>query len=134
MTFIHGKDTVVNVDGVDLSAFMKTTEWTDTSDIHDVTTYGNDRKRKKAGLGDGTVTNTGVYDDGAAGPRTILQAIKDAGDVVPYIWQPEGAGAGKAQSTVGVVISSLQFSDPVDDMIAFTVEFDMDGTLSNVDQ
>jgi hypothetical protein len=127
--FVHGQDTFVSLDGNDLSTYSKTTDFTDTTEVHDVTTYGNSRKRKHGGLGDGTVTIGGVYDNSATGPRAVIKPIKALGLPVPFIFQPEGAGAGKAQSLVDVVVASYKESAPVDDMVTWEAELDMDGDL-----
>ena len=62
MAFIHGKNTVVNLDGNDVSAFIKKTDNKNSADTHDVTTYGPTRESKSwaGGLKDGTVTHEGV--------------------------------------------------------------------------
>jgi hypothetical protein len=134
MTFIHGKDTFISLNGSNLSTYTKSTDFTDTTDTHDVTTYGNSRKRYKAGLGDGTITIGGIHDDGVAGPRAIIKPLKAIGDPVQFIFRPEGTGGGKPQSIVNVVISSYKESDPVDDVITWEAELQMDGTLNEADQ
>jgi|SRR5688500_13418584 len=134
MTFMHGKDTFISIGGVDLSTFTKTTDFTDTDDMHDVTTYGNERKRYHAGLGDGTITIGGVYDNGAAGPRPTLKGFKAAKVPEPFILRPEGTGAGRAQSLVDVLVSSYKESLPVDDMVTWECELQMDGDLDETDQ
>ena len=67
MTFKHGKDTVVKINGIDISAFTNNTTLGDENDLHDTSCYGVERKTYQAGLGDGTFTIGGVYDDGAGG-------------------------------------------------------------------
>jgi hypothetical protein len=134
MAFKHGQDTVVKLNAVDLSAFTNTTSFGDETETHEVTCYGNSRKRYSAGLGDGKVTIGGVYDDGASGPRATIKPLKAAGTAVAFIFQPEGTGAGKAQSTVDVIIKSYNESAPVGDMISWTAELQMDGDLDETDQ
>jgi hypothetical protein len=134
MAFRHGKDTVVKLNAVDLSAFTNSTSFGDETEAHDTTTYGRDRKTYHAGLGDGKITIGGVYDDGAAGPRGTIKPLKAAGTAVTFLFQPEGTGAGKAQSSVSVIIISFNESAPVADMISWTCELQMTGVLNEADQ
>lgn len=134
MAFRHGKDTVVKVNGVDLSEFSNSTAFNDETEANETTTYGRNRKTYMGGLGDGKITLQGVYDDGAAGPRATLKPLKDAGNAVPFILQPEGTGSGKAQSSVSVIITAFNESLPVGDVIAWTCEMQMTGPLDETDQ
>lgn len=132
MSFIHGKATVVKLNAVTLSTFMKKTDFKRNADKHDVTTYGKNSKVWKGGLKDATVSHEGVYDDGAAGPRaTILPLL---GTNVTWIFQPEGAGAGLAQSTGTVLVEAYNESDPVDGMITFTLELQCSDDINDTDQ
>lgn len=135
-TFIHGKNTFVSIDGVNLSTFTKTTTFEDSSTIHDVTTYGPTRKRKSksVGLGDGKITIAGVHNNDAAGPRATLKPLKEAGEEVEFILQLEGTGTNKPQSVVNVVISAYNESSNVDDMVQWTCEMEMSGDLDETDQ
>lgn len=134
MTFIHGKDTVVTINASDISAFTNSTEFNDSTETHETTTYGRSRKTHKAGLGDGTITIAGIHDDGASGPRTVIKALKAAGNAVTFVFRPEGTGSGLAQSSVSVIVSSYQETDPVGGMIEWTSELQMTGPLTETDQ
>lgn len=134
MAFRHGKDTVVKLNGSDLSAFSNSTSFGDETEANETTTYGRSRKTYMAGLGDGKVTLQGVYDDGASGPRAIIKPLKAAGTAVAFIFQPEGTGSGKAQSNVDVIITAFNESAPVGDVIAWTCEMQMTGPLTETDQ
>lgn len=136
MAFTHGKNTFVSLNAVNLSTFTKQTSFEDSTSVHDVTTYGptRTRKSKQAGLGDGKITISGVYDDGATGPRLTIKPLKAAGTAVPFVFQPEGVGTGKSQSVVSVIIASYNESSSVDDMIQWTAELEMTGDLNEADQ
>lgn len=135
MTNFHGKVTVVKLNGVDYSAFANSTDFKDATDTHENTTYGRDRKTYAAGLGDGTVSVGGFYDNTAvSGPRALFKPLKSAGTAVPFVYRPEGTGSGKAQSTVNVIISSFEESSPVGDMVTWTAELQMTGPLDETPQ
>ena len=134
MAFTHGRHTVVKINASDISAYTNTTDFNDGSDTHDVTCYGATRKAYNAGLGDGKVTISGVHDDGATGPRAVLKALKAAGNSVTFIYQPEGTGAGKPQSSVSVLVAAYNESAPVAGMVKWTAELQMTGALNEADQ
>lgn len=134
MAFIHGKDTLITVDSNDLSAFTKSSEISFSTDSHDVTTYGAVGHAYQGGLTDGSFSMEGVYDDGATSPRDILQPIQVAGAVVAIIRQPEGAGTTLAQDSFNGLCTSYEESSPVDDMITWTAEFSISGTVTSTPQ
>lgn len=134
MAFIHGKDTVVTVDGNDLSAFTKSSEYSTSVDSHDVTVYGATGHAYQGGLTDGTWSLEGIYDDGATSPRDVLQPLKVAGATVPCIRQPEGAGSGLAQDSFSGLVIDYNESNPVDDMITWTAEIQISGAVTSTAQ
>lgn len=134
MGFKHGRFTVIKINAVDISAFTDNTEETDGVDTHDVTTYGNARKRYAAGLGDGTFTISGTHDDGATGPRSVLKPLMAAGAPVPFIYRTEGTGTGLPEEQVDVLVKSYKQTSPVADMVKWTAELQMTGPLVEIDQ
>lgn len=136
MAFVHGKNTFTSVNGVNLSTYVKTTDFNDGIDTHDTTTYGPTRTRKsyQAGLGDGKISQKGIHDSAALAPRKVLKALMAAGTVCPFILRHEGTGTGKPQSSVSVIVTAYNESLPVDDMISFSVEYQMTGDLVETDQ
>lgn len=135
MANVHGKLTVVTLNGVDYSEYANQTDFKDATDAHENTTYGRDRKTYHGGLGDGTVSVGGFYDTTAvSGPRALFKPLKAAGNAVPFVYRPEGTGAGKAQSLVDVIITSFEESSPVGDMVTWTAELQMTGDLDETAQ
>lgn len=134
MTFVHGKDTVLTIDGDDISIYTNSSSWEDSSDKHDVSCYGAERKAYAYGLGDGTLSMEGVYDNTAAGPKAILEGIKDAGALVTLIRRPEGTGSGLPQESVSVLVEKYTETNPVADMIKWTCDLQMSGTITRTTQ
>lgn len=134
MSFVHGKGTVVMINGSDISAYTNTTQMTDESDMNEVTCYGKVRKEYIQGLGDGSFTIGGVYDDSGSGTRAVIKPLKAAGAAVVFLFRPEGTGAGRAQSSVNVLVKSYNESAPVAEQIQWTAELQMTGTLNEADQ
>jgi hypothetical protein len=132
MGFVHGRHTYVSLDADDLSAFANNTEYEKNADEHDVTTYGKNSHVFAGGLKGGTATISGVYDDGAAGPRAIIDPL--VGTVVELIHRPEGTGTGKPQDTVDVLVKSYKESAAVADMRMWTVELTFSDDVVSADQ
>lgn len=129
MAFIHGKDTVVTVNSADLSAFCRSSELDLSLDTHDVTAYGASAHAYRGGLKDGTFSLEGTYDDGAAGPEATLAPLLNDLDGFTVVFRPEGAGSGLAQRSFTALLSSYSESDPVDDMITWSAEFQITGPV-----
>ncbi len=139
MSFVHGRDTFISLDGDDLSPYTNTSSWEDTSDKHDVTCYGANRKAYNPGLGDGKLSFGGVYDNTAAGPKAIIEAIKaghDAGTItsVTLIRRPEGTGSGRPQESVAVMVEKYTESNPVADMVTWSCDLQMSGDITRTTQ
>lgn len=123
MAFQHGKSTFVSLDGDDLSAFSTNVEFTREADSHDVTTFGKNSHVKQGGLGDGSATIEGIYDTTAStGPRGVIEPL--IGTVVALIHQPEGAGVGKPEDVVDVLVQNYTETSPVADMVTWSVDLE----------
>lgn len=135
MTFVHGKGTVVTLDGDDLSAYSTSVTFTRTVDTHEVTTFGKSAKVYAAGLTDGTGSIEGIYDSTAStGPGAILRPLTVTPASAVLVYRPEGAGSGKPEAEVDVIINSYEESAPVADMITWTAEFQMSDTIDDTAQ
>lgn len=132
MAFIHGKSAYFKVGSTDLSTFCDSVEFKRSADAHEVTAFGATGKAYAAGLTDGKVTAKGTYDDGAAGPKAILEPLLATTSSVTY--RPEGTGSGKPNSACAVVVTSYDESTPVGDMIKWTAEFQISGAVTVTDQ
>lgn len=133
MAFVHGKDTVVTLDGDDLSAYATQSDFARTSGSHNVTTFGNDSNVYNGGLLDGTAMIGGIYDNTAAtGPRAVIEPL--LGTVVAFIRQPEGAGTGKPQDSCNVLVTGYTETNPVADMVTWQVDLQVSGDVNSAAQ
>lgn len=132
MAAVHGKNTVNILDGNDLSPFGNTTDWEESADEHDITTYGKNSHVFAGGLKGGKCSIGGVYDNGADGPRAIVKPL--VGTVVVLVHRPEGTGSGKPQDTVDVHVKSYSESNPVADMIMWKAELTLSDDVVSGDQ
>jgi hypothetical protein len=132
MTFVHGKSTYISLNGVDLSAYTTTSQLERTADKHDVTTYGQLTHVYNGGLTDGTATMSGVYDNGASGPRASIKAL--IGTTCTLVRRPDGTGSGKAQDSVTVLVEKYTETNPVADMVTWACDMQLSGAVTTTAQ
>ena len=133
MSFVHGKNTFVSVDGNDLSAFTDTSTFTEGSDVHDLTTYGKNDHVSEGGLGTGSFQMSGSYDNTAGtGPRAVMKARR--GMTCTVIRRPEGTGSGKPQDSFDGVLASYVETSPVADFVKWSAEFTISDAIDDTAQ
>jgi hypothetical protein len=132
MGFKHGKDTYISLAATDLSAFCNTSQLEQESDEHDVTTYGVDDYVFQGGLLKGGVSMGGIYDDGATGPKAVIEPL--IGTVVTLIRRPEGTGSGLPQESLSVLVKKYTETNPVAEMIAWQCEMTKSGPITRTTQ
>jgi hypothetical protein len=132
MSFVHGKNTFISLNAVDLSAFVSTSELNRSADSHDVTTYGKNSHVYNGGLLDGKATMSGVYDNTAAGPRDTIEPL--IGTTVTLIHRVEGTGSGRPQDSVQVLIVGYVETNPVADMVAWSCEMQCSDEITSTNQ
>lgn len=132
MSFVHGKDTYISLNASDLSAYVTTSELERTADKHDVTTYGKDDHVYQGGLGDGTASMEGIYDNTTSGPRDIIEPL--IGTVVALIRRPEGTGSGLPEDTVDVLVEKYKETNPVADMVKWSVDLQLSDAVTSTNQ
>lgn len=136
MAFIHSKNTVITVDGDDLSDYVtSSSELDESTAVHDTTAYGLDDERYSPGLNGAKFTMEGTYDDTAStGPIAVLDAVKAGNAAVTIVRQPAGAGMGKAQQSFSAILTTYKTTAPVGDMSTFAAEFQVTGAIDKTAQ
>lgn len=133
MSFVHGKNLYVSLDGDNLSAYANACDFGRKADSHDVTTYGKSAHVYVGGLLDGTATISGIYDNTAStGPRPVVEPL--VGTVVTLIHRPEGTGAGLPQRSVNVLVGGYSESSPVADMVTWSVDLQLSDEIDDTAQ
>jgi hypothetical protein len=134
MPKIHGKNTVVLLGGVDLTALSNNSQLDFEPDNHDTTTYGKNSHVFSAGLLNGSATVSGFYDSSkTAGPRAVIKPLLGVSDV-PFVHRPEGSGSGLPQDSVNCVIKKYTQTHPVADMITWSVDLQFSDDVNSADQ
>lgn len=133
MTFQHGKDTVLKVATIDISQYTDTSELEVGADDHDVTTYGKDDHVYQGGLGNHSFKCSGTYDTTAVtGPRALLKPL--VGTTAAVVRQPEGTGSGKPQDAFNMLITKYVETNPVADMVKWSLEGKVSDAIDSTPQ
>lgn len=134
MAFVHGKGTVVSLNGATISGYSTSIEFTRSADSHDTTTFGKNSKVYAAGLKDGTAKLQGIYDSTAVtGPGALMRPLVGAA-AVTLVFRPEGTGSGKPEGEVSVLVTEFAESAPVADMITWTASLQFTGDIDDTAQ
>lgn len=132
MAFVHGKNTYISLNAVNLSTYTNTSSFERAADVHDVTCYGADDHAFSGGLGNNSGSMGGVYDNGSSGPRDTIEPL--VGTTVTLIRRPEGTGSGLPQDSVSVVVTKYVETSPVADMVTWSCEFQCTGAVTSTNQ
>jgi len=77
-----------------------------------------------------SLTGGGTYEVSVTlhvGPNKTLTAVKAGKVAVPYVFGPEGSGAGAIKYSGNALITAYNTSAPVGDVVAFAAEFQVTG-------
>lgn len=128
MAFVHGKSTVITVATKDISPYTKTSSQEVKADVHDTTGYGATAHTKAGGLLDSTFTCGGTYDNTVSvGPRNALLTL--VGTTCAITRKPEGSGTGKPLDTYSGILTKFVETNPVDDMVTWSADFEGTGPI-----
>lgn len=129
MSTAHGRNTKITIATKDVSPFCKTSTYEMAADVHDTSGYGASNKRKAGGLKDGKFTCGGTYDNTVlVGPRIVLHG--NEGTTMPVVRNVEGIGTGKPNDAFNAVLAKYTESNPVDDMVTWSADFEIDGPVT----
>ena len=125
-TFRHGKRTVVLLNGTDMSPYLNEATTTQQVETAQTTTFADSDKTYITGLGDGTISMSGLFDDTANASDSVLRgAIQQEDESLTVL--PEGATAGARSLVANGQLTSYETTSPVGDVVAISAEFQADG-------
>jgi hypothetical protein len=107
----HSKDTVIIIDGNDISADCTDSNCKQSSGTEDNTTYGKDDEVHDPTLKTGEFGCSGKYNTAATGPRAVIKPL--IGTSVNCKHRPEGTGSGLPQDSFTAVVVDYEETAPV---------------------
>lgn len=130
MAFVHGKDSVIHVDGDELTTFVTDVAFNRSADVAETSTMGQGSKTYLAGMKDGTISLTGRFDSTAStGPDAVLEPLL-GGAAVEIEYGPEGDANGKVKVTADAILTAYNRTSPIGDIVAFTAELQVSGEVT----
>src|SRR5690606_41871220 len=99
----------------------------------DVFAIGNDVHVSSGGFTSGTLPFGGMCNEtDGSGPAAVIEPL--IGKSTTIVYRPEGTGSGKPEHSVGVVVTGSSVSAPVADMVTWSVECQMSGSVTTTTQ
>lgn len=138
MATIHGKDAAFLIEDSaastlrDISSQLTSISFSRSNDNHDTTTFGKEGHTFSNGLTNGTITLEGFWDKTATtGSATVLDSLVGL-DALTVGWEygPEGSTSTNVKYSGECVLSSLDFSEPVADLVTFTCTLQISGDVT----
>jgi hypothetical protein len=130
-TFVHGKSTNFQLDDTggtsrDISNVLTSVDFPETIDTAETTAFGSSAKSYIVGLSDATISISGIWD------ATVDGYL--AGGAEPasrtFIYGPAGSTAGNVKYTGEAIVTSYSTSNPVGDVVTFSVDLQVTGAVT----
>jgi predicted secreted protein len=130
-TFVHGKSTNFQLDDTggtsrDISNVLTSVDFPETIDTAETTAFGSSAKSYIVGLSDATISISGIWD------ATVDGYL--AGGAEPasrtFVYGPAGSTAGNVKYTGEAIVTSYSTSNPVGDVVTFSVDLQVTGAVT----
>ena len=130
-TFVHGKSTNFTLDDTagsvrDISNTLTSVDFPDSVDVAETTAFGSSAKSYIVGLTDATISCSGIWDS------TVDGYI--AGGAEPasrsFVYGPAGSTSGNVKYTGEAIVTSYSISNPVGDVVTYTLDLQVTGAVT----
>jgi len=122
MSFASGKGGDLYVGGFAIHDLLRQFSYTNSADVHDVTTFKSDSRKFIGGLRNGVLSAEGIVDSGNEGQvRALLSATGKVWTAFPAPSAPGDRGAGLLATAI-----EYSLSTPVDDIVGFSLSVQSD--------
>jgi hypothetical protein len=130
-SFRHGKNTVVLFGSLNASPFLNEAATSRTLETAESTAFGDLNKTYIVGLGDGTVSLSGMFDNSNGGlDNTVNAETGGANDV--FTIQVNGSAAGEAAQLIQGQLSSYEINPTVGDIVTVSAEIQASGSIGSI--
>ena len=131
-TFTHGKATVFKVDNsggslTDISNVLTDVSFPQTIETAETTSFGSNAKTYVVGLSDATISISGNFDTTV---DAHLSGVLGQAATLSFEYGPEGSVALDAKYTGECIMTSYEKSGAVGDVVTFSAEFQVTGTVT----
>lgn len=130
-TFVHGKSTNFTLDDTsgtvrNFSDTLTSVDFPASLDVAETTAFGSSAKSYIVGLEDTTISCSGIWDATIDGYLT--------GGAEPasrsFVYGPAGSTAGNVKYTGEAIMTSYSISNPVGDVVTYTLDLQVTGAVT----
>jgi hypothetical protein len=126
VAFVHGSNSHITVDAVDISTYTDGVTHDRSVDTAETSAFGDDDKTFIAGLEDGSFSINGHWD---ATADAALDALFD-GAVVAVIYGPAGTTSTFVRYTCNALVTNYSITSGVGDRVNWSVSLQRTGALT----
>jgi len=126
MSFVHGSNTEVWIEGVNASAYFNSADFAVDVDTAETTTFKKSWKTHISGAYQSTIELGGLYDPTY---QTIQDALPDSLPIIVTVMPGGGESIGDNARLARVIATSVKESSPVGDVVAFSASLIADTTV-----
>jgi len=123
MAFVHGKNTIVLMQGFNMSNYLNSVETDLTADVSEITVFNSSTvKSYIGGNKDATLSAEGLFEGSTAAPNVdaFISIVPSSSDVLWSIY-PNGTTLGSFGNGIATVHTEYSVTAPVDDVVSMTV-------------
>lgn len=130
-TFVHGKSTDFALDDTggtsrNISNVLTSVDFPETIDVAETTAFGSSAKSYIVGLKDATISVSGIWDATVDG--YIMGGAEPASR--SFIYGPAGSTGGNVKYTGEAIVTNFSISNPVGDVVTFTLDLQVTGAVT----
>ena len=129
-TFAHGKSTDFAIDDTggtsrNISDTLTDVSFPQTIDTAETTAFGSSNKSYIVGLKDTTISISGIWDATVDGYLSGTEPASRS-----FIFGPAGTTGGNVKYTGEAIMTNYSQSNPVGDVVSFTADFQVTGSVT----
>jgi len=130
-TFVHGKSTDFALDDTagtsrNISNVLTSVDFPETIETAETTAFGSSAKSYIVGLKDATISVSGIFD------ATVDGYIMGGSEPTSrsFIYGPAGSTGGNVKYTGEVIVTNYSISNPVGDVVTFSLDLQVTGSVT----
>ena len=130
-TFVHGKSTDFSLDDTagtprNISNTLTSVDFPETIETAETTAFGSTSKSYIVGLRDATISISGIWDSTVDG--YLMGGSEPASR--SFIYGPAGSTGGNVKYTGEAIITNYSISNPVGDVVTFSLDLQVTGNVT----
>jgi len=126
LSFQHGKNAFLSIDGTDISAYTNSQSLNRMKDNFETTTFGNNDKTFIAGLREYDLSIGGPWDPAL----DLVMSTADDNASGVFIFGPEGNTSGDVRYSGNAFIANYNVDSPVGGGVTWTATFKPSGAVT----